>query len=353
MFEQLTASPTSAAAWLLDEVELALLDTLDLEHHRWGAGDRDADLVAVLRTFVANGGKRLRPAFCLWGYLAAGGDPDAGSAVNVATALELLHAFALIHDDVMDGSATRRGAPCVHVMHAARHASAAGAGEARRFGEGIAVLAGDLAHVLAERLLLDASRDVRARWHEMQVELVLGQSLDLVGTAYRRVEVCRARQIAVLKSGRYSVVHPLALGALAADRPDLVAGLEAFGEPVGEAFQLRDDLMGAFGSAADTGKPVGDDLREGKPTMLLAYGRELARGADEMILHQVGRGETDDASLVRIQEALDRCGARGVVERRVEDLAAHAFDVLDRLAIDEAAREALRSLAERAIWRTA
>jgi len=353
MFDQLTKTPTVDEALLLEEVEVKLMDVLAEERPRWRTIDVDGDLVTVLEGFLSRGGKRLRPSFCMCGYVAAGGDHDAVSAaVRVAAALELLHAFALIHDDVMDGSDTRRGEPSVQTVHSASHRRAAGAGEARRFGEGIAVLAGDLAHVLAERLMLEAPRHVRARWHEMQVELVLGQTLDLVGTAYRRVDIGRAREIAVLKSGRYSVVHPLVLGALAADRADLVAGLEAFGEPVGEAFQLRDDLMGAFGSSAETGKPVGDDLCEGKPTMLLAYGRELTRGADAVLLRSVGRIDMDDSMLRQVQEVLERCGARGLVERRVDDLAAEAFDRLDGLAIDAAARESLARLAQRAIWRT-
>jgi geranylgeranyl diphosphate synthase type I len=351
MTDQLVKS-TLAEALLLEEVELMLMDVLADERPRWRTIDVDGDLVTVLEGFLSCGGKRLRPAFCMSGYVAAGGELDTGTAVRVAAALELLHAFALIHDDVMDGSDTRRGAPSVHSVHAACHRRAAGAGEARRFGEGVAVLAGDLAHVLAERLMLDVPRHVRARWHEMQVELVLGQTLDMVGTAYRRVDTGRARQIAVLKSGRYSVVHPLVLGALAADRPDLVAGLEAFGEPVGEAFQLRDDLMGAFGSSAETGKPVGDDLREGKPTMLLAYGRELARSGDAALLGDAGRADMDDSTVRQVQEVLERCGARALVERRVDNLAAEAFDRLDGLAVDAAARESLGQLAQRAIWRT-
>jgi geranylgeranyl diphosphate synthase type I len=353
MTDQLTPSPGVAAASLLDDVERTLSDLFETEAPRWRDVDADADLVRVLADFVLSGGKRLRPAFCLWGYLAGGGDDADRSVVRVAAALELLHAFALIHDDVMDGSETRRGASSVHTVHTLRHRQARGAGEARRFGEGIAVLAGDLAHVLAERMMLEAPRRVRSRWHEMQIELVLGQTLDVVGTAYRCVEIGRARQVAVLKSGRYSVVHPLAVGALAADRADLVPGLEAFGEPVGEAFQLRDDLMGVFGSSVETGKPVGDDLREGKPTTLLAFGRELAVGADAALLEQVGRSCLDDRAVARVQEALERCGARTLVERRVDDLAGRALDALDGLPIDEGARHELRGLARRAIWRTA
>jgi len=353
MSDQLTESPSIAATRLLDDVERVLLDVLDEELPRWRAWDTDGNLVAVLRAFLASGGKRLRPEFCVLGYVAADGCHDAEPVVRIAAALELLHAFALIHDDVMDGSDTRRGEPSVHTVQSARHQCAEGAGEPRRFGEGIAVLAGDLAHVFAERLMLDAPRPVRQRWHEMQVELVLGQTLDVVGTAYRRVEVGRAREIAVLKSGRYSVVHPLALGALAARRADLVPGLEAFGAPVGEAFQLRDDLIGAFGTVATAGKPVGDDLREGKPTMLLAYGHQLTCGADAALLRRAGQNGLDHDTVVRVQEVLDRCGARRLVEQRVEDLAAEAFDALDRLDVDHHSREALNSVARRAIWRVA
>ena len=191
----------------------------DDERRRWS--ELDPALVEpldTLRTFVLNGGKRLRPAFCHWGFVGAGGDPADPAVVDAGAAFELLQAFALIHDDVMDGSAVRRGARTAHLAYGDRHADAAWRGEVRRFGEGVAILLGDLAHVYADRLVPRRSPDVQAVWDELRTELNVGQYLDLVGTARGDVDLAAARRIARYKSGKYTIERPLHVGAALAGR---------------------------------------------------------------------------------------------------------------------------------------
>ena len=332
------------AVALLIRCESALNAALDDELRRWRAAEpRVVKLAEAVRAFVLNGGKRLRPAFCVWGYLGADGDPDGAAIASLGAGIELLHTFALIHDDVMDDADTRRGLPSVHRQFMSQGS--------RRFAEGMAILAGDLAHMLAERQLLDLSPAVRAYWYEMQVELTRGQALDMLHGTRRRVERADARRIAILKSGRYTVVRPLVLGALAAGRTDLERSYRAFGEPLGEAFQLRDDLLGAFGTAEHTGKPVGDDLREGKPTYLLACGQQLARGADARLLERCGDPALDDLTIRRIQHVLVDSGARAEVEARLAALGQQAFEALDAAEVPDEVRQELRTLAFSAIWR--
>ena len=208
----------------LAAVEARLHEVLREEGERWVATDRAlGDLPALISDFVGRGGKRLRPAFLLAGVLAADGDQVATdpAVVDLAVALELLHAFALIHDDVMDGSETRRGEPAMHVELADGHREAGGTGEHRRFGEGLAVLAGDLALVYADRLVPRTSA-VRELWDELRIELTMGQYLDVLGAGLGLTDAARARRIATLKSGRYTIVRPLHLAAAHCGRPELL-----------------------------------------------------------------------------------------------------------------------------------
>ena len=254
-------------------VEARLDDVFADELARWA--ELSADLVPPLESLqrlVMDGGKRLRPAFCYWGFVGAGGDPAETSVIDAGAAFELLQAFALVHDDVMDGSAIRRGARTAHLAFGDHHAETDWRGEARRFGEGVAILIGDLAHVYADRLLPRTSPGVQRVWDELRIELNVGQYLDLLGTARARH---RPRERSSHRPLQVGQVHDRAARCTSALRwPDASMSskrpLSAYGDPLGEAFQLRDDLLGAFGDAAATGKPVGDDLREGKPTPLLA-----------------------------------------------------------------------------------
>jgi geranylgeranyl diphosphate synthase type I len=243
--------------------ETRVLGLLDAEIARWQTVDPllEEPLVA-LRDLVLAGGKRLRPAFCHWAYVGAGGAATDDAVVDAGAALELLHTFALVHDDVMDGSDLRRGLPAIHAGAITRHVAREWRGEPRRFGEGTAILVGDLAFVYADMLFGEADPSARRIFDELRVELCVGQYLDLVGTASGSNDAAQAARIERYKSGKYTVERPLHLGAALAGRLDeLAPSLSAVGLPLGAAFQLRDDLLGVFGDVAVTGKPVAPATR--------------------------------------------------------------------------------------------
>jgi geranylgeranyl diphosphate synthase, type I len=328
-------------------VEARLDELLTAEVERWASVD--GDLVAPLRALtelVLVGGKRLRPAFCHWAFVGAGGDPEDNPTVDAGAAFELLHAFALMHDDVMDGSPTRRGTPTIHVEFAGRHGHGGWRGEGRRFGEGVAILVGDLAAVYADRLMLDAPVAARRVWHELEIELEVGQYLDVLGTARGGTDLETARRIARYKSGKYTIERPLHLGAALAGRLDELTGpLSAYGDPLGEAFQLRDDILGTFGDSARTGKPVGDDLREGKPTPLLAIAIERAADADAELLGRVGSSDLGDDEVVGLQQVLITTGAVEQIEQSISDLTGSAVAAIESLPLAGDAGPALVALA--------
>jgi geranylgeranyl diphosphate synthase, type I len=336
-----------------DLVEARLARLLDEEAARWN--DLTADLAApldALRTLVMAGGKRLRPAFCFWGFVGAGGDRDDPAVVDAGAAFELLQAFALVHDDVMDGSATRRGSRTAHLAFADRHQVEVWRGEARRFGEGVAILIGDLAHVYADLLLRDAPRGVLEVWDELRIELNVGQYLDILGTARGDTDPEAARRIARYKSGKYTIERPLHVGAALAGRYDELGGvLSAYGDPLGEAFQLRDDVLGAFGEGSVIGKPVGDDLREGKPTPLLAAASAGADAEQARTLELVGSPELGDAEIAAIQQVLHDTGALGEIEARIERLTDDAIAAIEGADVTLDARDALVDLARFVAWR--
>ncbi len=320
---------------------------LDEERRRWSALDPNlAEPIEALRGLVLSGGKRLRPAFCHWGFVGAGGDPEDPSIVDAGAAFELLQGFALIHDDVMDGSAVRRGAPSVHRQFVERHDGERWAGEARRFGEGVAILVGDLALVYADQLLPDGPPELGRLWDELRTELNIGQYLDLVGTATGRTDRANARRIARYKSGKYTIERPLQLGATLAGRHHALAEpLSRYGDPLGEAFQLRDDVLGVFGDSARTGKPVGDDLREGKPTLVLAVAHERATDAQRAVLALVGDPQLSADRVTDLQDLLVETGSLATVEEEIAALAARAVGSLETISIATEARVALRDLA--------
>jgi geranylgeranyl diphosphate synthase type I len=249
----------------------------------------------------------------------AGGDPDAPIVADVGAALELLHAFALVHDDVMDGSDTRRGEASVHRRFADRHRAAAARGEARRFGEGAAILVGDFAFVYSDMLFASAPPEARPGSTSCASSCASASS-----STSRRCDGARERTRAELieryKSGKYTVERPLHLGAALAGRAgDLAAPLSAYGIPIGQAFQLRDDLLGVFGDPAVTGKPVGEDLRERKLTPLVAAA--VARDPDlDGELDALGGDEPPD--LARIHAVQERLLASGAVDEVEATIAA-------------------------------
>ncbi|MGW0909549.1 polyprenyl synthetase family protein [Streptomyces sp. NPDC002853] len=318
------------------------------------------DVAGRVAHFTSNGGKRLRPRFLWWGLRACTETLDAEqvrAALRLSVGLELIQTCALVHDDVMDGSPLRRGQQAVHVELEARYSTTArGAGAS--FGTSAAVLVGDLALAWADDLVADTALDagtaraVRALWRAMREEMVAGQYLDLHGQATASRSLARAARTATLKSALYSVERPLAFGAaLAGADGRTTRALCAAGRCAGLAFQLRDDLLGVYAEPDDTGKPAGDDIREGKATYLMAVARERAEaGADHdslTVLDAVlgGRAESAGIELDRVRSVLEATGARGVVENRVRRLAAQSVRHLADAALPRHAAEAqLREL---------
>ncbi|MGW8989767.1 polyprenyl synthetase family protein [Streptomyces zhihengii] len=284
--------------------------------------------------FVRRGGKRLRAAFAWCGWRAAGGSGDARAVLRTGAALELLQACALMHDDVMDGSPLRRGAPSVHVELAGLHRAAGMAGPPDAFAHAAAVLAGDLALAWADDLLTETALAspqgprLHEEWRAMRAEMVAGQYRDIHAQAAGSSGIDEALTIATLKSALYTVGRPLALGACLADAgPPVLDALRDAGRCAGLAFQLRDDLLGAFGEPALTGKPAGDDLRARKLSYLLAVGVERAAASgDEEAAAALAPAEPDrpERTVRRMRAALERTGARAAVEDRIGELAAES-----------------------------
>jgi geranylgeranyl diphosphate synthase, type I len=324
--------------------------------------DRRALLLAVdeallpvadaLEAFVLRGGKRLRPAFAYWGYRGAGG-VDSDPLVAAVAALELVQASALIHDDVMDRSDTRRGEPAMHRRFADGHHRSGWRGDPDRFGEAAAVLLGDLSLVWSDELLhcsgLDPQTLARARpvFDVMRTEVTVGQYLDVLTQATGDTSVERAGKVARYKSAKYTVERPLLLGAALADAPaDVRAAYSGYGLPLGEAFQLRDDILGVFGDPARTGKPAADDLREGKRTYLVAVAYEQADPAGrDLLTRRLGDPHLDPAGVEQVRDLIAASGALHRTEQRIADLTETALAALDRVALVTEGRQALVDLA--------
>ncbi|WP_370153547.1 polyprenyl synthetase family protein [Streptacidiphilus sp. EB129] len=300
---------------------------------------------------LLRGGKRLRPALCFWGWRGAGG-ADCEEVVAAATALELLQGCALIHDDVMDASDLRRGGPSVHRALAGTHAERRWNGPAERFGVGGAVAAGDLCLVWADQILrqsgLPAESLARAGavYDALREETVLGQWLDLVTRAEGALRVEDAVAVARSKTAANTTAGPLRLGgALAGASPELQDAYREFGVPLGIAFQLRDDIVGAFGDPAVTGKPSGDDLRDGSCTLLLAEARRRSSPSGRQAIDALLR-EPSDRTVPELRSAIEQTGARTHVEELIAELGTQALEVLDTAPLaDDGVREILRDFA--------
>ncbi|MEP7111701.1 MAG: polyprenyl synthetase family protein [Ilumatobacteraceae bacterium] len=349
------ATPPPSLAAIAAAVETRLRTLLDVEVARWAAFDEDLRTpMEHIARLVLGGGKRLRPSFCHWGFVGAGGNPDDPRIIDAGAALELMHAFALFHDDVMDDASSRRGTPTTHTVFAAAHASAGWAGESRRFGEGVAILVGDLAFVMADQLLLDAPRDAWVIWNELRTELNIGQLLDIVGSVRGDRRLDKAERICRYKSGKYTVERPLHLGAVLAapDRAaELLPALSAYGLPLGDAFQMRDDVMGAFGDEIVTGKPVGGDLREGKPTPLLARAVAAATPTQRTVLERVGSADLGDNDIADIQRVIVDTGALAALEVQIARLTDEAIAAIEIAPITKCSRDELIELAHYVSWR--
>jgi geranylgeranyl diphosphate synthase, type I len=341
-------APESLTA-IVRAVDAELQHTVVEQKLRWSAVDADLELpLSEVERLVLSGGKRIRPAFCYWGFRAAGGNDASQTPIRVGAAIELLHVFALFHDDIMDGARTRRGQITSHTSLAKLHNDSQWAGESRRFGDGAAILIGDLAHVMSDQLLGDIPSEARHVWHEMRLEVNIGQYLDMLGSARRERSREVADRICRYKSAKYTIERPLHLGALTADverGSKLLPVLSQYGLPLGDAFQLRDDVLGVFGDSIVTGKPVGDDLREGKPTPLLASAYELADASQRTILDGVGSADLSDDDIIKMQSVIRDTGALIKMEQHISSLRDEAVAVLQSPLIDAQAVEPLEQLA--------
>jgi geranylgeranyl diphosphate synthase type I len=351
----------------LAAVEAVIDATLDSLRARWvdlaaavvpreGVLHTDS-VLDLLETTVRSGGKRFRPRMAHWGWVAAGGHRTGtghDDLVTVGAALELLHVFALIHDDVMDGSETRRGRPSVHASARDQHVQRHGIGDAQRYGENIAILAGDLAHSESGLLVATLPRPLQELWRTLCIELMMGQGRDLVGAANGRRDLAHAREVARAKSGAYTVWRPLQLGAVAAGAgPRTLVALERYGVAVGEAFALRDDILGVIGDSRAMGKPVGDDIVAGKPTVLMALATERFSPRWQRALRRAARGRASGSLVAGLQAEFVRSGVIADVEAMIRDAVAAAFVALDDPAIDADAASGLEALARRVAWRDA
>lgn len=316
-------------------VDARLTSFLSAERARWTTFDPDLSVVFdELSRMVVGGGKRLRPVFTHWGFVGAGGKPDDPRVVDAGAAFELLHAFALFHDDIMDGSVTRRGATTTHESVQAQHRERGWAGDSRRFGDGAAILIGDLSFVYADMLLAGLGSRGWQMWNELRVELNVGQYLDMLGSAQNERRPEKAARICRYKSGKYTIERPLHVGALLADEHTaLLDAYSAYGLPLGDAFQLRDDVLGVFGESSVTGKPVGDDLREAKPTPLMALALERANPAQRTVLAQVGKKSLNTADIGAVQEAIVECGALAEMEKIITKLTKQAIGAIGEAPI--------------------
>jgi geranylgeranyl diphosphate synthase type I len=329
-------------------------------------GDELGPLVDAVVRLIA-GGKRLRAGFLYWGYRAAGG-PDSDALIRLAAAMEFFQAAALLHDDVMDGSDTRRGMPAAHRSFAALHADSGWAGDSARFGESAAILAGDLCLQWSDEMYatcgLSAAELDRGRrtFDTMRTQLMGGQYLDLLESArgWDRLDtssrIDSARNVIRYKSAKYTIEHPVLIGAtVGGAMPADLAHLSEYGLALGEAFQLRDDVLGVFGNPSTTGKPAGDDLREGKRTVLVALALDHA-DSDQMALFEklFGQPDLDADGVAQLRGVIADTGAVDLVETMIGDLAAQSRSALASApALDRQAVEVLWSLVDVTTARTA
>lgn len=316
-------------------------------------GDELIPVSSALTHFLLDNGKRLRPIFAALGFIGAGGELSE-EHVKALSCLELVHVCALIHDDVMDASDTRRGAPSIHRQFEILHSSNSLQGSSAQFGIASAILLGDLALVWSAKMLHEsgiASGSLLKSlplYDEMRVELMAGQYLDVYEQALASRNVERSLKVARFKSGKYSIERPLYFGAALAPSNTLhnFEIYSNYGLPLGEAFQLRDDIMGVFGDPTITGKPAGDDLREGKSTALIALTLEKCSTAQRRIFDQYfGDQSIDQHGIEILRELILETGAAAQVEKIISDKTEIACEAIKDSAITKTAQAALETMA--------
>ncbi|WP_166864019.1 MULTISPECIES: polyprenyl synthetase family protein [unclassified Salinibacterium] len=370
---------------LVDQVARRIDDALDA--HATALAEISPDLAPLVdeaRGLLA-GGKRFRALFCYWGWRSVAAisanegplpdldspdlDADLPGIVSVASALELFHAAALVHDDIIDNSDTRRGRPAAHRAFAALHRDQGWDGASTRFGASAAILLGDLLLSWSDELFQDgvatladreAAAAARAEFARMRTEVTVGQYLDVLEEDSWRSRpdseaLPRAHTVIVYKSAKYSIEAPLLIGAaMAGGSLAQLAAMRDFGLPLGVAFQLRDDMLGVFGDPAVTGKPSGDDLREGKRTVLIGLARQkMPPTAVRLLDELLGDASLDDAQVRMLQNTIRESGAADQVERIISHNARVAREALDAAPVAASAKTALAELADRVTRRDA
>lgn len=332
--------------------------------------DQQLGALGEAAQLFTTGGKRIRPAGCVWGWVAVAGIPgDPAALLRAAASLDLLHVSALVHDDVMDASDTRRGIPAAHRRFAARHAEIAGRGEAESFGRAAAILLGDALLVWSEELFahsgLDPAALARARrpLEAMRTEVTAGQFLDVVAQATSPLAARedpaavteRVQQVVEYKTARYTFIRPLHIGAAAAGaNPEQLESLARFGSALGRGFQYRDDVLGVFGDPELTGKPAGDDLREGKLTVLVASAMRLADPqAATQLAGLIGDPQLSRTQIEQARRIITDSGALAATETEIADAYQRALEALEAAPITAEAKTALRNIADQAVHRSA
>ncbi|MFE1788066.1 polyprenyl synthetase family protein [Streptomyces sp. NPDC059525] len=341
-----------------DALRQGVTTTLDafLEHKARAAVSlgMSPEVAQSLGGFLAAGGKRLRPLICATGWQAGGGRAIPEAVIRTAASLEMFHAFCLIHDDIMDDSDSRRGAPTLHRRLTRLQGSSQRPAAAERTGASCAILIGDVALAWSDELLHTAGLTPRQLGtvlplvHEMRSEVMYGQYLDVTTAGRPTTDVEQARRIIRYKTAKYTVERPLQIGACLAGASLAVReALSAYALPVGEAFQLRDDLLGVFGAPEVTGKPSLDDLRGGKHTVLVALALQRADAGQRRVLDALlGTDGLGEAGADRIREVLIATGARAEVENMIAALRAQALRVLDSAPLAPCATAGLRQLTD-------
>ena len=316
-------------------------------HHRLAPVARQLQVAAA-------DGKRLRAAFCYWGWRAAG-QPDSDAMIRAAAAMELVHAAAVVHDDVIDGSAMRRSRPTAHIALC----DAIGGEDGGPHGVALAIVLGDLLISWAGQLFSSCGlpgpflRRAQPLWTMLATALMAGECLEILGTG-PGLSMSEALQVIRYKTAKYTVEHPLHIGATLGGAPTrLLDVFTDYGVPLGEAFQLRDDLLGVFGDPEKTGKSNLDDLRGRKPTVLLAVTLSAAKGQDRKEIERVlgGRSGIDVEDLRTIREIMVRVGARERIESMITERAAQAASAIERARLPAAAAAALTQLTSTLITR--
>lgn len=315
-------------------------------------------VAAALSDYILDGGKRFRPIFAYLGYLGAGGILGR-SAIKACTALELVHVCALIHDDLMDGSDSRRNQPSIHRRFENQHRTAKHSGSSKRFGAAAAILLGDLALSWSDQLLHSSADEIDLTqalsvFHMMREELMAGQYLDVLEGALGKSDTSRSFKIAEFKSGKYSIERPLQFGAaLAGKLAEFRNVYSRFGIPLGVAFQLRDDLLGVFGDEKITGKPSGDDIREGKRTVLVAIAQDRLAPAEQAELESLlGNPALTQSEISRAQHLITASGAASECELLIETRFQDAIAALNHESLPLEVTKSLVAMAQMATKRS-